>query len=140
MCNYVYLNLSVRFLYCMHLVQLNYNRYLTFQAVELCRQAFPQNVITLEEEWGDWLSSTRQVGRREGGGGFSLFFFCNYDIKIFIDIFLFIEPSCYFPCSQRPSLKRRCHTTSKQASMRRLLRSRYEEAWRNIRSFSRWLL
>lgn len=27
------------------------------KAVDLARRAFPQNVVNLEEEWGDWLVS-----------------------------------------------------------------------------------
>lgn len=31
------------------------------KAVELARQVAPASVITLEEEWGDWLASQKQM-------------------------------------------------------------------------------
>jgi len=31
------------------------------KAVDLARTAFPQHVVNLEEEWGDWLVSQKQL-------------------------------------------------------------------------------
>ncbi len=31
------------------------------KAVDLAKKAFPSHVVTLEEEWGDWLASQKQL-------------------------------------------------------------------------------
>ena len=31
------------------------------KAVDLAKKSFPNHVVTLEEEWGDWLVSQRQL-------------------------------------------------------------------------------